>query len=433
VATELLDFESATVGALPAGVEHYSASGSWTLTAQDNGGERGLRFAANGSGSEASFGALSTIGVVDNAADKEIVVHVKIVAGENVDNFVPVAMIFQSSSDQSGYAIAWDGTFTDRWRIGRLNGAGSAFGTVLTTLNATLVIDTVYRVRFRWNVGGVLRARIVEGVTDAAELANINAKLTAASLPTVTTIADAVDTAQAWDMSTTADTTYTGGRFAVGAYSHQAEPFYGLVGVATAGETAPASSGAAPADVTITDAGDEAFTAGETGVVIAGTNFGATQGAGKVWLSPTDNVAGAGRVQQTVTAWGDTSVTITVVRGALAFLTNLYLFVETNAATSNAAGHVVQLVPRVYIRETATALSGSAVALNGDALLVWRARPTAANANPSQVVTLGSIPSGAMDVEINRGTLAPGDPAWAMLVSAAGNAASAKRITPVYE
>ena len=105
-----------------------------------------------------------------------------------------------------------------------------------------------------------------------------------------------------------------------------------------------APAGAGGSLPTITDAGDETYTNGETGIVITGTNFGASQGSGTVKISPTDDVDDVNAVEQTVTAWGDTSVTFTCVKGSLAFNTNLYLFVTADGGYSNAAGHVVQIV-----------------------------------------------------------------------------------------
>ena len=98
----------------------------------------------------------------------------------------------------------------------------------------------------------------------------------------------------------------------------------------------------ASSDPTITDAGDEAFNDGETGVVITGTNFEAVQGTGTVIISPTDSVADGSAVTQTVTSWADTSITITVAQGALAEQTNMYLFVTNDTGDSNVAGYVVQ-------------------------------------------------------------------------------------------
>lgn len=100
----------------------------------------------------------------------------------------------------------------------------------------------------------------------------------------------------------------------------------------------------APPGPAITDAGDENYTPGETGITITGTAFGASQGAGKVWLSPTNDVNDALRVQQTVTAWADTSITITTAQGNCRYGATLYLFVVDNAAAAS-NGHAVTLSP----------------------------------------------------------------------------------------
>jgi hypothetical protein len=105
--------------------------------------------------------------------------------------------------------------------------------------------------------------------------------------------------------------------------------------------TATGGGGSAP---TITDAGDESYVNGETGIAITGTSFGASQGSGTVKISPTDDVDDVNAVAQTVTAWGDTSVTFTCVKGSLAFNTNLYLFVTNDDGLANAAGYPVQIM-----------------------------------------------------------------------------------------
>jgi hypothetical protein len=104
----------------------------------------------------------------------------------------------------------------------------------------------------------------------------------------------------------------------------------------------------------ITSLSSSNYTNGQTGITITGTGFGASQGAGSVKISPTDNVADGGAVTQTITSWGDTSITFTAVRGSLSLLTNLYLFVTDNASASNANGSVVQFY-------TPIALMGQAV------------------------------------------------------------------------
>lgn len=76
---------------------------------------------------------------------------------------------------------------------------------------------------------------------------------------------------------------------------------------------------------------------------VNGTTFEAGQGTGTVKISPTDNVADAGAVTQTITSWSDTIIAFTTVQGALALNTNLFLFVTNDSAASNASGFVVQI------------------------------------------------------------------------------------------
>jgi len=81
----------------------------------------------------------------------------------------------------------------------------------------------------------------------------------------------------------------------------------------------------------------------DVSAAVLGTGFEAVQGTGTVKISPTDNVADAGAVTQTVTLWEADEVTFTVVQGALAFDTNLFLFVTNDSGGSNPAGSVVQI------------------------------------------------------------------------------------------
>lgn len=85
---------------------------------------------------------------------------------------------------------------------------------------------------------------------------------------------------------------------------------------------------------------------------ISGTNFGASQGSGAVYLCPTDDVNDANREPQTIVSWSDTSITFTVTRGSLNYDTNLYLFVKENGGTSNASGSVTQLKAGVKLVRT---------------------------------------------------------------------------------
>ena len=84
---------------------------------------------------------------------------------------------------------------------------------------------------------------------------------------------------------------------------------------------------------------------GGVSAVVSGIEFEAVQGTGTVKISPTDDVDDVGAVEQTVTDWNAGEVTFTVVRGALALDTDVYLFVTNDSGTSNTAGEVIQLVP----------------------------------------------------------------------------------------
>lgn len=194
---------------------------------------------------------------------------------------------------------------------------------------------------------------------------------------------------------------------------------------------------AATGGVNITNADDESFFNGETGVVITGSGFGASQGSGKVYLSPTNNVADGARVEQTVTAWGATSITISVVKGGLSFDTNLYLFVVENGGTSNSPGYVVQINARAYVRENLIDLTGASVnSLASIIMLVWRTGtgPSTGAPNPDEALTVSTNGSGQVNQQITRGALVINDPVWIMLLKNGSPAkATARKITPVYE
>lgn len=181
--------------------------------------------------------------------------------------------------------------------------------------------------------------------------------------------------------------------------------------------------------------GDNSVFNGETSVIIVGTNFGASQGSGKVYLSPTDAVGNGSRVEQTVTAWADTSITISVVKGGLSLDTNVYGFVVNNAGNSNAAGKVCQINSRPYVRDTLIDKNGAAVAsLTGVVMLVWRADPTTGAPNPNEALTVATNGAGQLNQLITRGALAPNDPVWIALFKPGSPAkGTARKITPVYE
>lgn len=187
---------------------------------------------------------------------------------------------------------------------------------------------------------------------------------------------------------------------------------------------------------TITDAGDEGFFNGETLCPITGTGFGTSQGAGKVYISPTDNVADGGRVEQTVTSWADTAIAFTAVKGSLSLETNAYLFVVNNDGLANAAGRVVQIQARPFVRETLVNEVGSTVnSVTGITMVVYHAVPTAASPNPAQVIeNVSTSGAGAIDVQINRAALALNAPVWIALMKDGSPAkGSLRKVTPVYE
>lgn len=190
----------------------------------------------------------------------------------------------------------------------------------------------------------------------------------------------------------------------------------------------------AAAAPTITNADDEAFANGETGIVITGTGFGASQGAGKVYLSPTNNVADGARVEQTVTAWSDTSITITCVKGGLSTDTNLYLFVVNNAAASNASGYVVQVQAQPTITQTLVGETGATVnSETGMTAIIFASPPTTATAPHAVVTGVSTNGSGVMTLPFPRGALTLNQDVWLVLMKDGTPAkGTCRKVTPTY-
>lgn len=83
---------------------------------------------------------------------------------------------------------------------------------------------------------------------------------------------------------------------------------------------------------------DSATPRNGSSLVITGVNFGASQGTGSVSL---------GGVAQTVTAWSDTSITVTVARGTNKYGAAVSLIVTINGGTtSNTSAAVTGLLPQ---------------------------------------------------------------------------------------
>lgn len=122
-----------------------------------------------------------------------------------------------------------------------------------------------------------------------------------------------------------------------------------------------ALSAAAPSAPAITAAGDEDFSDLEQNITITGTDFGASQGTGKVEIGDNATYGAATLVELAVDSWSDTSIQIDMqetvtgnsIRDDVAFGT-LYLFV-TNDAGDRSDGHEVV----VHYAPTTTRFDGT--------------------------------------------------------------------------
>jgi hypothetical protein len=183
--------------------------------------------------------------------------------------------------------------------------------------------------------------------------------------------------------------------------------------------------------------GDDSVHSAETSVAIVGANFGASQGSGSVVISPTNNIADGGAVTQTVTAWGASSISISVVKGGLSLDTNVYLFVTSGTGVSNASGKVMQINARAFIRENLIDLAGAAVASESSIImLVWRTGtgPSVVAPNPNEAISVSTNGAGLVNQLITRGSLVINDPVWvAYFKNGTPGRAGVRKITPVYE
>lgn len=92
--------------------------------------------------------------------------------------------------------------------------------------------------------------------------------------------------------------------------------------------------------------GDNIIANAQTGVVVSGSGFGASQGTGSVILS--QNPDGSGSTStQTVTNWTDTAITFNTVAGALAD-SNCYLRVTADDASAGFIAVTVGVPPKSY-------------------------------------------------------------------------------------
>lgn len=99
----------------------------------------------------------------------------------------------------------------------------------------------------------------------------------------------------------------------------------------------------AASGATITNVSDTTLANGQTGVVITGTNFEASQGTGVVKISPTDNINDAGAVTQNIASggWSDTSITLAALKRVNQSSGTAYVFVDPDAGDPNTSGYAV--------------------------------------------------------------------------------------------
>jgi len=173
---------------------------------------------------------------------------------------------------------------------------------------------------------------------------------------------------------------------------------------------------------------------GTTGYTITGTGFGASQGAGSVTIGTSSSVQATGAVTQTVTAWSDTSITFTAVRGALNYATNVYLYVVTNASLTNATGYTEQFYPSAVITQTLVNLAGanqaSVTSITG---LIYKSLPSSATAPDKVATNLSTDGSGVLSWDITGLSLTSGSTVWLFLgKDGATPLGTGIRLTPTY-
>lgn len=194
------------------------------------------------------------------------------------------------------------------------------------------------------------------------------------------------------------------------------------------------------AAVTVASVGDGLIHNTETGIVIAGTGFGASHtGSADIIVSPTNNIADAGAVVQTQTAWSDTSVTFTAALSTFNYFTNIYVFVKNSGGQSNANGFVIQREAWMSVSAVLKNLAGA----TQNNLTNVRYRVTAATINGTLIQSgTNATTDGSGNIALptvvltNGGTPAPGDDAWVTAavdgVSQAVSYATCVKVTPTY-
>jgi hypothetical protein len=112
----------------------------------------------------------------------------------------------------------------------------------------------------------------------------------------------------------------------------------------------------------ITGVSDATIYHGQTGIVVTGTNFNASQGDGEIYVCSANDPDHVSAVNQTVTAWSDTEITITAVLDSFDFDEDLYLFVRNSDEEEDTSGFVIQRQAVISITKTLETKGGAAQA-----------------------------------------------------------------------
>jgi hypothetical protein len=227
--TYFYDFESDTVGYMPAG---WTAFNDWnapvTTSVVDVSGDKRLRFSYSG-GDAISYAYNSAIGSIDFTS-KTVEMVAKWVPGD-VSAYTTSLMI--GINDVTGtygagsMGLLWNPVENSGWRIQYYNRQGPNGSAIATaTPRFALVAGTAYYVRYRRETNGVYKAKIW-AATDTE--------------PT------------SWDMTSSADTSIASGRIGVSSYYHASAHDYSLVGISLDGSTAAITtpSGSAPVNTAV--------------------------------------------------------------------------------------------------------------------------------------------------------------------------------------
>lgn len=118
---------------------------------------------------------------------------------------------------------------------------------------------------------------------------------------------------------------------------------------------------------------DEEIDDKQTSVTITGVSFEAAQGTGKVEISDNETYGSGNVVGQTETSWGDTSIAITVVLGAMAPGNPRYVWVTNDDGQRNLVGFIVH----VHRAQAFQMIASGNIAAGGEDTTAQLTAPTA--------------------------------------------------------